>query len=42
MFPDYHHIPSPTIVAIHPDRRPAPGANEIRLRIKRALSRQEA
>jgi hypothetical protein len=27
---------------LRPDRRPLPGANEIRLRIKRAASRREA
>jgi len=42
MFPDYHFIPAPPHVGLHPDRRPAAGANEIRLRVKRALSRQEA
>lgn len=42
MFPDYHTVPTLTDRSIHPDRRPAPCASEIRLRVKRALSRQGA
>jgi hypothetical protein len=42
MFADHRLIPAPTHLELHPDRRPATGANEIRLRVKRALSRQEA
>ena len=42
MFPDYHTAPALTDRSIRPDRRPAPCANEIRLRVKRASSRQGA
>ncbi|HJQ73964.1 MAG TPA: hypothetical protein VJ814_03690 [Gaiellaceae bacterium] len=40
MFPD-HHLPYKTERTLRPDRRPLPRANEIRLRIKRAVSRGE-
>ena len=40
MFPAYHQVPSLTDRTIRPDRR-APRANEIRLRVKRTLIRQE-
>ena len=40
MYPDYH-LPSNTGKTLRPDRRPLPRANEIRLRVKRALSRGE-
>ena len=36
-----HHLPYTTERSLHPDRRPLPQANEIRLRIKRALSKRE-
>ncbi len=42
MFPEYHTVPAYADRTIHPDRRPAPRANEIRLRVKRTLSRREA
>ena len=41
MFPD-HHLPIKTERLLHPDRRPLPQANEIRMRIKRAVSKREA
>jgi hypothetical protein len=42
MFPD-HHVPYEKIErSLRPDRRPLPRASEIRLRIKRAVSRGEA
>ena len=42
MFPD-HHIPYEKFErSLRPDRRPLPRASEIRLRIKRAVSRGEA
>jgi hypothetical protein len=41
MFPD-HHLPYRPERLLHPDRRPLPRASEIRLRIKRAVSRREA
>ncbi len=41
MFPD-HHLPyDKQERLLRPDRRPLPRASEIRLRIKRALSREE-
>jgi hypothetical protein len=40
MFPTFHTAPAYADRAIRPDRR-APRANEIRLRVKRTLSRQE-
>jgi hypothetical protein len=41
MFPD-HHLPYTPERELRPDRRPLPCANEIRLRVKRAASRQGA
>jgi hypothetical protein len=42
MFPDYH-LPYPKSErSLRPDRRPLPKDSEIRLRIKRALTRREA
>ena len=41
MYPDQHH-PYPPERSLRPDRRPLPRSNEIRLRVKRAESRQEA
>jgi hypothetical protein len=41
MFPD-HHLPYTPERSLRPDRRPLPRASEIRLRVKRAASRQEA
>jgi hypothetical protein len=42
MFPDYH-LPHPKAErSLRPDRRPLPKDSEIRLRIKRALSKNEA
>lgn len=40
MYPDYH-LPSKTPQTLRPDRRPLPRASEIRLRVKRSLSRGE-
>jgi len=42
MFPNYHCVPTTSEITLRPDRRPIPGANEIRLRVKQALNRQEA
>ncbi len=40
MFPD-HHLPYDTPERFfRPDRRPLPRANEIRLRVKRAMSKE--
>jgi hypothetical protein len=41
MFPD-QHLPNRAERSLHPDRRPLPKANEIRLRVKRAQSKREA
>jgi hypothetical protein len=41
MFPDYHR-PYKTERQLRPDRRPLPKDSEIRLRVKRALSKNEA
>jgi hypothetical protein len=41
MFPVYH-LPPERERPLRPDRRPLPGSNEIRLRVKRTLSRREA
>jgi hypothetical protein len=42
MFPE-HHLPyTQEERTLRPDRRPLPRASEIRLRVKRVLSRQEA
>jgi hypothetical protein len=41
MFSD-PHLPSKTERSLRPDRRPLPQANEIRMRVKRALSKREA
>ena len=43
MFPDYH-LPynKAERSLLHPDRRPLPKDSEIRLRIKRALTKREA
>ena len=41
MFPDYH-LPYKSESPLRPDRRPLPQANEIRMRIKRALSKRAA
>jgi hypothetical protein len=41
MLPDYH-LPYKQERILRPDRRPLPRANEIRLRVKRMMSRQEA
>jgi hypothetical protein len=41
MFPD-HHLPYTPERSLRPDRRPLPRASEIRLRVKRGASRQEA
>ena len=39
----YHVLPlRPDEPAIHPDRRPLPGANEIRMRVRRTLARKAA
>lgn len=38
MYPDYH-LPSNAQTRLRPDRRPLPRASEIRLRVKRTLSR---
>jgi hypothetical protein len=40
MFPN-HHIPYKQEGILRPDRRPLPRAGEIRLRVKRVLSREE-
>jgi hypothetical protein len=40
MFPDPHIMTSPEPLP-RPDRRPLPGATEIRLRVKRAERREE-
>jgi hypothetical protein len=37
-----HHIPYEQERVLRPDRRPLPCANEIRMRVKRLLSRQGA
>jgi hypothetical protein len=42
MFPDYHLPYKKADRSLHPDRRPLPRDSEIRLRIKRALTRREA
>jgi hypothetical protein len=42
MFPDYHLPYKQTERSLRPDRRPLPKDSEIRLRIKRALGKQEA
>jgi hypothetical protein len=39
MFPD-HHLPYKIERSLRPDRRPLPQANEIRMRVKRALKRE--
>jgi hypothetical protein len=41
MFPD-HHFPYEQERVPRPDRRPLPSANEIRLRVKRIMTRQGA
>ena len=41
MFSD-PHLPIKTEGSLRPDRRPLPQANEIRMRVKRALSKREA
>jgi hypothetical protein len=41
MYPDYH-LPFKAQTNLRPDRRPLPRASEIRLRVKRTLSRGEA
>lgn len=41
MFPDHHDRPYFADRLLRPDRRP-PRASEIRLRVKRASTRQEA
>jgi hypothetical protein len=38
MYPDYH-LPSNIKTKLRPDRRPLPRESEIRLRVKRTLSR---
>ena len=39
----YHVLPyKAEDPAVHPDRRPVPGANEIRLRVRRILARKAA
>jgi len=40
MLPE-HHLPYSPERSLRPDRRPLPGAHEIRLRVKRGLSRRE-
>jgi hypothetical protein len=41
--PDHHHLPYKAEGLLRPDRRPLPqAANEIRMRVKRALSKREA
>ena len=42
MFPDYHLPYGKPERSLRPDRRPLPKDSEIRLRIKRALTRREA
>ena len=42
MFPDYHLPYKRVDRSLRPDRRPLPKDSEIRLRVKRALSRREA
>jgi len=39
MFPDYH-LPYKGERSLRPDRRPLPKDSEIRLRVKRALSKR--
>jgi hypothetical protein len=41
MFPDYH-LPYKSESRLQPDRRPLPQANEIRMRVKRILSKRAA
>jgi hypothetical protein len=41
MFRD-HHLPYSSDRSLRPDRRPLPRASEIRLRVKRIASREEA
>jgi hypothetical protein len=41
MFPDYHLPYNKSERSLRPDRRPLPKDSEIRLRVKRALSRRE-
>jgi hypothetical protein len=41
MFPDYHYVSALSNRSLRPDRRPLPRASEIRIRVKRALSRRE-
>lgn len=39
----YHVLPPKTDdPAVHPDRRPLPGANEIRMRVRRSRARKAA
>jgi hypothetical protein len=40
MFASYHYPPEQEQGLLRPDRRPLPRANEIRLRVKRTVSRQ--
>jgi hypothetical protein len=42
MFASYHYPPEQEQGLLRPDRRPLPRANEIRLRVKRTLSRHGA
>lgn len=42
MFPEYAHLSPLVERSPNPDRRPVPGASEIRLRVKREAARKEA
>jgi len=42
MFPDYHLPYNLAERSLRPDRRPLPKDSEIRIRLKRALSKREA